>query len=716
VATALSALHEQQPAYVHNDVKADNVFLTDTSRLGAAEAKLGDLKPHRCAFRQTFSSACVRFLSKFGMAAHPVHAFLASNVCFLARQEAAEHVGKPCTSMQAQVVVLVEHWLHTPYLSSCLWRVRICLTGEFLLAAMNAPTSAAPVCAGMSRRHVYDREPSTLSRHQQQQRTSSPKAPHPSTLMQPKYTLERSSSGCSSNDERRLSWSSAASSTAAAAAGQQHGPGLPLALASAACHTPHHQQQQGSSLSADAEGNSWSSACSTVTVSPTAAAAGAGGPSAAGPAAARVSSLPVPIATNGGHASRGSSCPTDWTPGLMSLHSGSADVYAAAAAAGSPSYFSACSHRSYSSLSSGSLNSSSSMGLQDASSCPSSAPPDPHSLCAEIAAADAAADAAAAAAAAAAAGAGASAEDAAAAVPGDVGGFSWRAVARQRSGTAVYLSDSASSTGARGPNQGKGVVASLADADAEDSSHSAAADVASSGCLDLTHNQLPQQQVVPVQDSKAERTSKGSSRSKGILSSVFSSNKPLQQSPCDFSTEADQVASPRQQQQQQQQQAASISLFQRSKSSPLDGGACRSPHMQLAHSAPDVLQGEMCCEEAVHHGSFLMPLQFSEPTGLCSLQGVAGSASGSGSNTADTTAAALKVRTSRAASGEQQQRLQRSKSAGQAKLPQQQEGGSCVYYGWELLPSGAASPCGAVHSSMLDLFADVAGEDVVTSR
>lgn len=48
VASALAALHEQQPAYVHNDVKADNVLLTDTSRVNAAEAVLGDLKPHRC--------------------------------------------------------------------------------------------------------------------------------------------------------------------------------------------------------------------------------------------------------------------------------------------------------------------------------------------------------------------------------------------------------------------------------------------------------------------------------------------------------------------------------------------------------------------------------------------------------------------------------------------------------------------------------------------
>lgn len=56
IASALAALHEQSPPYVHNDVKADNVFLTDVSgslflsevaRVGAADAKLGDLKPHR---------------------------------------------------------------------------------------------------------------------------------------------------------------------------------------------------------------------------------------------------------------------------------------------------------------------------------------------------------------------------------------------------------------------------------------------------------------------------------------------------------------------------------------------------------------------------------------------------------------------------------------------------------------------------------------------
>lgn len=48
-ASALVALHEQQPPYIHGDVKADNVFLTDEQDLTAAIAKLGDLKPHRWA-------------------------------------------------------------------------------------------------------------------------------------------------------------------------------------------------------------------------------------------------------------------------------------------------------------------------------------------------------------------------------------------------------------------------------------------------------------------------------------------------------------------------------------------------------------------------------------------------------------------------------------------------------------------------------------------
>eukprot|EP00775_Hariotina_reticulata_P003117 gene3117-3395_t len=47
VAAALTALHDEQPAYIHGDVKADNIFLTDDSNLAHSQAKIGDLKPHR---------------------------------------------------------------------------------------------------------------------------------------------------------------------------------------------------------------------------------------------------------------------------------------------------------------------------------------------------------------------------------------------------------------------------------------------------------------------------------------------------------------------------------------------------------------------------------------------------------------------------------------------------------------------------------------------
>ncbi|KIY97670.1 hypothetical protein MNEG_10291, partial [Monoraphidium neglectum] len=47
LASALAALHAANPPYIHGDVKAINVFLTDTMSVDNAIAKLGDLKPHR---------------------------------------------------------------------------------------------------------------------------------------------------------------------------------------------------------------------------------------------------------------------------------------------------------------------------------------------------------------------------------------------------------------------------------------------------------------------------------------------------------------------------------------------------------------------------------------------------------------------------------------------------------------------------------------------
>lgn len=61
-ASALAALHEQQPPYVHNDVKADNAYLTDRSRVNGADAKLGDLKPHRLERFCLGGALCLLFL------------------------------------------------------------------------------------------------------------------------------------------------------------------------------------------------------------------------------------------------------------------------------------------------------------------------------------------------------------------------------------------------------------------------------------------------------------------------------------------------------------------------------------------------------------------------------------------------------------------------------------------------------------------------------
>ena len=46
LARVLAYLHSCQPAYIHGDVKADNVFLTD-GPLPKSQVRVGDLKPHR---------------------------------------------------------------------------------------------------------------------------------------------------------------------------------------------------------------------------------------------------------------------------------------------------------------------------------------------------------------------------------------------------------------------------------------------------------------------------------------------------------------------------------------------------------------------------------------------------------------------------------------------------------------------------------------------
>ncbi|KAI8474943.1 MAG: hypothetical protein J3K34DRAFT_517795 [Monoraphidium minutum] len=60
IADALSALHGLDPAYIHGDVTAENIFLQDHRHLAEADVKLADLKPHRHVYDKLTSFAAAQ--------------------------------------------------------------------------------------------------------------------------------------------------------------------------------------------------------------------------------------------------------------------------------------------------------------------------------------------------------------------------------------------------------------------------------------------------------------------------------------------------------------------------------------------------------------------------------------------------------------------------------------------------------------------------------
>jgi hypothetical protein len=113
-----------------------------------------------------------------------------------------------------------------------------------------------------------------------------------------------------------------------------------------------------------------------------------------------------------------------------------------------------------------------------------------------------------------------------------------------------------------------------------------------------------------------------------------------------------------------------------------------------AHSAPaEIGAGALLRDVKVRHGKLMMPLSAPATSQGESLQ----------------------------QPRKQQQQQQRAMFSSRLPHSKQEQAaaaqaGASVCYGWELSPSGAASPCGAVHSTMLDLFADMAEEEVVICR
>jgi hypothetical protein len=117
-------------------------------------------------------------------------------------------------------------------------------------------------------------------------------------------------------------------------------------------------------------------------------------------------------------------------------------------------------------------------------------------------------------------------------------------------------------------------------------------------------------------------------------------------------------------------------------------------HLTSAHSAPaEIGAGALLHDSKVHHGKLMMPLS------------------------APLAAQGESLQQPQQLLPKQQQKQQAAMFSQQLlQAKQQQQSGTSVCYGWELSPSGAASPCGAVHSTMLDLFADMAEEEVVLCR
>jgi hypothetical protein len=152
-----------------------------------------------------------------------------------------------------------------------------------------------------------------------------------------------------------------------------------------------------------------------------------------------------------------------------------------------------------------------------------------------------------------------------------------------------------------------------------------------------------------------------------------------------------------------------VSLSYKSQSVPesmQDEQHQQQPRVQLtsAHSAPAEIGADASLRDVkVHHGKLMMPLSAPLASQGESLQ---------------QPHKQLQPQQHIAKQPQQQQPAMFSAQLSPSKREQAAaaQAGASVCYGWELSPSGAASPCGAVHSTMLDLFADMAEEEVLLCR
>eukprot|EP00878_Enallax_costatus_P028933 GHUV01031299.1.p1 GENE.GHUV01031299.1~~GHUV01031299.1.p1 ORF type:complete len:617 (+),score=235.90 GHUV01031299.1:203-2053(+) len=556
LAAALAALHEQQPPYIHGDVKADNAFLTDTDDLACAEAKLGDLKPHR---------------------------------------------------------------------------------------------------------HVYDREPSTLSQHQQ----------HAAAAVQQKrqsslelFSLERSSMGSST------SWTSSPAANGNNIS-NKNGP-VPVGWIS-----KQQQQQADRKLAAEQpkqqpiplqrSSSDNTPAAEVLDSLSTSAAAGVAEPAQC--PAARAASLPLPIVAKATALSEAAtSCPSHWHSSTVLDASVGGDAY----------YWRSASRSSSLPEQLGGIGGPAMSRSLPITSCLSASEMADVTGGAPVVTAASAVDMKRPAAAGAAASQQKDSQCEQTAT--DSSGSSWR---RNRT---VTLSDSASSTnsgsGSSGAGKAVGLV-SLADADMEEE--------AMDDDQQLLHKVAAVDQD-PLSCKQEPATLQGAAAASEQLD--------------DLQDSLDCTAHAGHRQRSKSDMSGHLQAPARS------GLQLAALPLATSKSAPATVYRGCLQDEKVHCGSL-------KELGL--LQGSADAAAaaddhaGIGTKSPQQQKVAAAAETKRQFAGKVEHALLAESGVGKVRRKQQM-GQPVGTYGWELSPSGAASPCGAVHSVMLDLFADFAEDDVPISR
>jgi hypothetical protein len=510
------------------------------------------------------------------------------------------------------------------------------------------------------RRHVYDREPSMLSQHQVHVAAKQVKQ---SSLA--RFNLERSS----------------CSSSGSAAAWPNAGAGSSCSSLVSEAGDHHHSLWQGRMQQPTQPQQQQPERCSSLQLQKQPQEEQQPQQQWDAVSKERAHSLPMPIGTPRGSSSKlqsAGSCPAAWDP----AHTLDADATCCAVSPRSSS----CSRADARGLRSSSLGSASEVhGCDGAAGVFATSHSLPLSSCLSASELESSAAVKSAAAEA----LGCSDHDVASAAAVDAG----EGAAGRRRNRAVNLSDSASSTSSASSSGAhvKPVVGLVSLAAAEDDDEE---EQLSPSMRRLLREAAAADELNSSGDSSRHGQQEDRQHQQQLLQHQGSNSSSLMQ---DDSWDCSAHGSFR-----------AVSLSYKSKSVPEDmqdeQQQQQQPRVQLtsAHSAPaEIGAGALLRDAKVRHGKLMMPLSAPSASPGESLQ-----------------QPHKQLQPQQHPTKQQQQPAMFSPQLSRSKQEQAAaaQAGASVCYGWELSPSGAASPCGAVHSTMLDLFADMAEEEVLLCR